>query len=247
MSSWTLCTHVLVDLVYTCPRGPCVLVDLVYTCPRGPCVHMSSWTLCTHVLVDLVYTCPRRPCVHMSSWTLCTHVLVDLVYTCPRGPCVHMSSWTLCTHVLVDLVYTCPRGPCVHMSSWTLCTHALVDTRNGRSRQTLICHSVSELVLVALCDRSVVTVETDVTSSTTTCVYMLEYRTGLVSCIVSSSVLSLSQTITISHLAFHFVADVGHLTCRLGTPRAAGRQLSWCDVRFIRCRGVTSDSAAVVV
>ena len=35
---------------------------------------------------------------------------------------------------------------------------------------------------------------TDITSSTTACVYMLEYKTGLMSCIVSSSVLDLSQT-----------------------------------------------------
>ena len=34
---------------------------------------------------------------------------------------------------------------------------------------------------------------TDITSSTTTCVYMLEYRTGLMSCIVSSCVGSLTD------------------------------------------------------
>ena len=73
-------------------------------------------------------------------------------------------------------------------------SNVLVDTRNGRSLQTLICHSVSEVVLMALSERSAVKVDTDITSSTTTYAYMLEYRTGLMSCILSSSVLGLSQT-----------------------------------------------------
>ena len=56
-----------------------------------------------------------------------------------------------------------------------------------------------------------------------TAVYMLGHRTGLISCIVSSSVLGLSATFTISHLAFHRVADADHLACRLGTPGTAGQ------------------------
>ena len=52
--------------------------------------------------------------------------------------------------------------------------------------------------------------------------------------IVSSSVLDLTTTITTSLPAFHFVADAGHLACRLGTPHTAGQS----NVRFTRCRGV---------
>ena len=80
-------------------------------------------------------------------------------------------------------------------------------------------------------------VETDITStgsSITTVVYMLRYRTGLISCIMSSIVFGLSATFTISHLALHVVADMDHLACHLGTPRTAGQS----SVRFIRCRGV---------
>ena len=39
-----------------------------------------------------------------------------------------------------------------------------VDMRMSLSRQALSCHSVSEVVLVVLNDRSVVAVETDITS-----------------------------------------------------------------------------------
>ena len=69
----------------------------------------------------------------------------------------------------------------------------------------------------------------------TTTVYMLGYRTRLISSIMSSIVGVLSATFTISHLAFHVVADIiDHLTCRLRTPRTVGQS----SVRFIRCRGV---------
>ena len=65
--------------------------------------------------------------------------------------------------------------------------------------------------------RSAVAEETGITSSITTVVYMLGYMSGFISCIVSSSVLGLSATFTISHLAFYFVADTDHRECRLGT------------------------------
>ena len=55
---------------------------------------------------------------------------------------------------------------------------------------------------MALNDRSAVAVETYITSSITTAVYMLGYRIGLISCIVSSKVLGLSVTFTFSYLTF---------------------------------------------
>ena len=76
---------------------------------------------------------------------------------------------------------------------------------------------------MTLNDRSAVAVETDITSTMTTAIYMLVYRTSLVSCIVSSRVLGLSATFIVSHLAFHFAADAAHLACRLGTPHTAGQ------------------------
>ena len=89
---------------------------------------------------------------------------------------------------------------------------------------------------VALNDRCVVAVKADITSSITTVLYMLGHRTGFISCIVSSSVLGLSATFTVSHIAFHFVANAAHLACCLGTPRTAG-WTTRCGVRSTRCRG----------
>ena len=68
--------------------------------------------------------------------------------------------------------------------------------------------------------------ETDITSSITTVVFMLGYRTGLISCIMSLNVLG--------YLAFHFVAGANHLACRLGTPCIAGQS----SVIFTCCYGV---------
>ena len=53
--------------------------------------------------------------------------------------------------------------------------HVLVEMRKGRSHQALSCRSVSEVVIVAPNGRSVVAVETYITSSTMTDVYMLGY------------------------------------------------------------------------
>ena len=123
--------------------------------------------------------------------------------------------------------------------------HVLVDMHKDQLRQAFSCHDVTEIILVTLNDRFVEEVKTD-TSSVTTAVYMLEYRTGLNSCIVSSIVFGFSATFTTSHLAF---AD--HLACRLEIPRTAGQfspqsdspavvvwgtgpvihPLSWCGVQ----------------
>ena len=70
-------------------------------------------------------------------------------------------------------------------------------------------------------DRSVVTVETHITS-TTTDVYMLGYRTRMVSSIASSNMLDLLATFTISHLAFHLVAEEDHLRQIIGFTRFRG-------------------------
>ena len=68
---------------------------------------------------------------------------------------------------------------------------------------------------VALNDSSVVAVGTDITSSITTVVYMLGHKTGVIFSIVSSSALGLSAALTISRVAFHFVADADHTVFRL--------------------------------